>query len=143
MSILKNFDMDALIKARARNSVGAKDLEGELRQLAPEIEKLNTGETAKMKIPAGLDSRKFIMQITAKVSNLTPKGGAWEGRKFKIAGDGAEFVYCQRLADGKAEVRKRGGGGGRKPKAATTSTPTPTPASETNTDDKAIVREHK
>ena len=104
MSILKNFDMNELRLERARRAArGSVSLEDGLRQIAPEIEKLKVGETAKLDIPNfGNDdnaTRKFTMSITAKTSNLTAKGGAWEGRFFDIASDGMGALYVQRGKD--------------------------------------------
>lgn len=116
MAILKNFDMEALRKERAKLAAsGGVNLVESLRQISPDIEKLKVGETAEIPIPAGMSIRKHVMSITAKLNNLTPKGGEWEGRQFKVASNDAN-TYVQRgedLPKGKAVVRARGNG--RKP----------------------------
>lgn len=116
MSILKNFDLDKLRKERARKGT-TTDLVAGLNQIAPDVAKLNVGETAKIKIPEGVSTRKHVMAITAKLNNLTPKGAAWEGRRFKVLSDGIEFVYVQRgedLAKKDIKARNRGRAGGRR-----------------------------
>jgi hypothetical protein len=125
MTILKNFDMDALRRERAKKAArGGKDLVEALRQISPDIENLKVGDTAKIAIPEGVGLRKFVMSITAKLNNLTPKEAPWAGRTFAIANDGAGNVYVQRGKDETPRVVKRGGGGGRKPKASTPATST-------------------
>lgn len=116
MSILKNFDIDSIRKARARkNATGGVDLEAGLRQLSPDIEKLKVGETAQIEIPNDTGLRKFVMSITAKLNNLTPKNGKWEGRQFRVVSDSEKYVYVQRAEDlkGAAIVERKRGGGGR------------------------------
>lgn len=142
--ILDNFDMAALRAERARrNARGNVSLTEGLRQIAPEIEKLKVGQTAKLEIP-GYEAdpkgsvRKYVMAITAKVSNLTVKGGEWEGRNFEIANDGAGALYVQRGKDLKGSdipVRNRRGGGRKK---------ADTPSDGTTTVDNggALVTEH-
>lgn len=118
MTILKNFDLDSIRKARARNAArSGVDLVTALAAISPDIEKLKVGETAKLEKPADMGLRKFVMQITAKVNNLVPKGGQWEGRQYDIVSDGESLVYVQRGEDLKGNdipVRARRGGG-RKP----------------------------
>lgn len=112
-SILKNFDMDALRKKRASISNGKTDLAAALRQIAPEIEKLNVGETAKIIVPEdkrGDGLRGFVMSITAKISNLTPKGEPWAGRVYDSAASvEGDILYVQRGKDETPKPRKRGG----------------------------------
>lgn len=124
MAIIKNFDMDALRKERAKNAAaGGVNLVDALREISPDIEKLKPGETAEIAIPAGMSTRKHVMSITAKLSNLTPKGGEWEGRTFKTVSNGIN-TYVQRGEDlAKNKVQERGRSNGRKPKAATTEAP--------------------
>jgi hypothetical protein len=116
MSILKNFDIEKIRKERAKKLAGgAVDLVAAINEISTDIAKLNVGETAKIAIPEGQGLRKFVMSITAKLNNLTPKGGAWAGRQFKVISDGEKFVYVQRGEDNKAPVeRRRGNGGGRR-----------------------------
>lgn len=118
MTIIKGFDLEALRRERARNAArsGVGLVEG-LREISPDIEKLKVGETAKIAIPEGTGVRKFVMGITAKLNNLTPKGGEWAGRSFDIANDGAGHVYVQRGEDVTPVERSRGGGGRRKASA--------------------------
>lgn len=115
----KDFDFDAIRKERARKAAsGGIDLETALRQISPDVEKLKVGQTAQIPIPKGEGLRKFVMSITAKLNNLTPKGAPWEGRQFKVISDGESNVYVQRGEDTKnAPVRERRGGG-RKPATA-------------------------
>lgn len=119
----KDFDFDAIRKERARKAAsGGVDLETALRQISPDIEKLKVGQTAQIPIAKGVGLRKFVMSITAKLNNLTPKGAPWEGRQFRVISDGADNVYVQRGEDTKnAPVRERRGGG-RKPASAAAST---------------------
>jgi hypothetical protein len=116
MTILKNFDLEALMRDRARRAAGGGvDLEAGINQISPDIAKLKIGETAQITIPNASALRKFVMSITAKLNNLTPKGGKWEGRQFKVVSDGEKFVYVQRAPDNaNPVVRKRGNGGGRR-----------------------------
>lgn len=118
----KDFDFDAIRKERARKAAsGGVDLETALRQISPDIEKLKVGQTAQIPIAKGTGLRKFVMSITAKLNNLTPKGAPWEGRQFRVISDGADNVYVQRGEDTKnAPVRERRGGG-RKPATANAS----------------------
>lgn len=129
-SILKSFDMDALRRKRAAKTATADPaalIEG-LNQISPLIAKLETGQTAKVNRPDGIAMRGFVMSITAKLSNLTPKGAPWEGRTYDTLSDPDEgergVVYVQRGPDGEAKVRKRGRTGGRrKAPAEAASTP--------------------
>lgn len=114
-TILQNFDLDSIRKARARAAAsGGVNLVDGINQISPEIGKLKVGETAKLPIEGGkANLRKFVMSITAKLNNLTPKGGDWEGRQFKVVSDGEAFVYVQRGTDLKGNaipVRARRGG---------------------------------
>jgi hypothetical protein len=122
MSILKNFDLDSIRKARARNAArSGMDLVTALAAISPDIANLKVGETAKVDKPEGMGLRKAVMQITAKVNNLVPQGGEWEGRQFDIVSDGDSTIYVQRGPDLKGKdipVRARRGGG-RKPATAT------------------------
>jgi len=121
MTILKSFDIDALRRQRAaRAASGGVDLLAGINQISPDIEKLKVGETAQINIPKGIELRKFVMSVTAKLNNLTPKGGQWEGRTFKVASDPDNgHLYVQRGENVKEPVvRKRGNGGGRPRKAA-------------------------
>jgi hypothetical protein len=122
MSIIKNFDMEALRKKRAKASGGTTDLVAALREISPDIEKLEVGETARIKVPESVKVRAHVMSITAKLSNLTPKGAPWAGRQFKVLNDGEGSTYVQRAPDlKKADIkeRKRGSGGGRPKKTET------------------------
>lgn len=119
--VLKNFDLGELRRKRARQAAtGGMDLVAAITAIDPNIAGLKVGETVQLEIPgknaderkAGL--RKFVMSITAKLNNLTPKGGAWEGRTFDVASDGEEYVYVQRgddLKGDKIPVRARRGRG--------------------------------
>lgn len=114
--ILKNFDLDAIRKERARKAAnGGIDLEQGLNQISPEIGQLKVGETVQLDIPGGKpELRKFVMSITAKLNNLTPQGGKWEGRSFDVISNGEDTVYVQRGPDLKGKdipVRNRRGGG--------------------------------
>jgi hypothetical protein len=122
--ILKNFDLGELRRKRARQAAtGGVDLVSAIDTISPDIGKLKVGETVQLTLPGknaderknGL--RKFVMSITAKLNNLTPRGGAWEGRVFDVASDGEEFVYVQRGPDlkGDAIPQRKRRGGGRKP----------------------------
>lgn len=144
--ILRNFDLDTIRKARARKAAsGGVDLVEGINQISPSIERLKSGETVKLEIPGGKDNlRKFVMSITAKLNNLTPAGGHWEGRTFDVVSDGEANVYVQRGNDLKGAaipVRKRRGGGGRKP--ATAAAPATGAAAGTAVaDGGAVVQEH-
>jgi len=118
--IIKGFDLDAIRKSRARLAAsGGVDLVSAIDAISPLIGKLAVGETILLPIPEGSSKRKFVMQITAKLNNLVPKGAPWEGRTYKVLSDGENGVYIQRGEDAKEAVeRKRGNGGGRR-KAAT------------------------
>lgn len=119
-TILTKFDMDALRKKRAAKTAKSDPaalIEG-LKQISPTVEKLEIGQTAKIRIPEGVKVRAFVMSITAKLSNLTPKGAPWEGRTYDTIADPDDgehgIVYVQRGPDGEAKVRKRGRTGGRR-----------------------------
>lgn len=122
MTILKNFDLDSIRRERARKAAGSGvDLVAGLSAISPDIEKLKVGETAKLQIPNynktdkdghPVELRSFVMSITAKLNNLTPRGGDWEGRTFKVLSDGERYVYVQRgpdLKGGDIPERKRAG----------------------------------
>ncbi len=125
MAILKagEFDLDALLKARSRKATsGGKTVLEAINEDYPEIGQLRVGQTARIDVPK-VDGkpaiRKTVMSITAKLNNLTPKGGEWAGKVFKVISDGEQYVYVQRfknLAEDQIVERKRGGGGGRKKK---------------------------
>lgn len=145
MTILKNFDFEELRRKRAREAASSGvNLEESLNQISPEIAKLKVGETAQLEIPGANENerkgnlRKFVMSITAKLNNLTPKGGAWEGRDYAVMSDGERYVYVQRGEDKKGKdipVRRRAGGrraGGSTGEGETTST----------ADSGAVVTEH-
>lgn len=146
MGVIKNFDMDALRKERARKAAsGGVDLVAGLKEISPEIETLKVGETAQVEIPGKtLDEkkanlRKTVMSITAKIGNLTCQGGEWEGKSFDTVSDGEKYIYVQRGNNLKGDdipVRRRGGGGGRKAKAK------PDTKGTTTVEDGATVTEH-
>jgi hypothetical protein len=107
MTILKNFDIEALRKSRLKASQKSKrgDLLAGINQISPEIAKLKVGETAQIECNAGKAGlRKFVMQIVAKTNHITAKGGEWEGRAYKVVSDGESTVYVQRGEDS-AEAR--------------------------------------
>lgn len=115
MAILKNFDLDEIRRKRARMAAGSgTDLVAGLNEISPDIAKLKVGETAKIEIPKGQTVRKFVMSITAKLNNLVPVGGQWEGRDYGVLSDSEEgVVYVQRGEDRKGDAiptRNRGGG---------------------------------
>jgi hypothetical protein len=118
--VLKSFDMDALRRKRSAASAKADPtaLITGLNQIAPEIAALNVGETVRIPLPEGIAMRGFVMSITAKLSNLTPKGAPWAGRTYDTLSDADAgergVVYVQRGPDGEAKERKRGRTGGRK-----------------------------
>ena len=120
-TILKNFDLDSIRKQRARKAAsGGVNLEDAINQISPEIGQAKQGDTVKLEIPNGTSLRKFVMSITAKLNNLTPKDGAWEGRTYRVVSDGERFVYVQRGNDEKnPPVRARRGGGRRSTSAST------------------------
>lgn len=122
MSILKNFDLDTIRRERARKAAGSGvDLVAGLNAISADIAKLGVGDTAKLEIPNYKNTNKdghptelrsFVMSITAKLNNLTPRGGDWEGRTFKVISDGERYVYVQRGNDLKGKdipERKRSG----------------------------------
>lgn len=118
MAILKDVNMDDLRRKRARLAAsGGTDLVAGITAISADIPNLKVGETTKVKSPAGVTLRKTVMSITAKLSNLTCKGGAWAGRTFDTVSDPEEgdgVVYVQRGPDTKTpKERKRGTGGGR------------------------------
>lgn len=121
--ILKNFDLDTIRKARARKAAaGGVNLVDGINQISPLIGNLKVSDTVKLAIPADAGLRKFVMSITAKLNNLTPKGGDWEGRTFKVVSDGEGSVFVQRGPDRRGNdipTRARRGGG-RKPATAAT-----------------------
>lgn len=123
MTILKGFDIDSIRRDRARKLAGSGvDLVAALAQISPEIAKLNVGDTARIEIPnyknvdkegRPVELRKFVMSITAKLNYLTPQGGDWAGRQFKVISDSERYVYVQRgedLKGNKIPVRSRRGG---------------------------------
>jgi hypothetical protein len=117
--INKPFDMEALKKQRQKKAQGTVDLVAALNAISPLIARLEPGQTAKLPLPEGEGGeRKFIMGVTAKLTNVTIKGAAWAGRTYKVAGDGEGYVYVQRGQDGTAKTIKRGSGGGRRKKVA-------------------------
>jgi hypothetical protein len=124
MTILKDFDLDTIRKARARRAAsGGVDLVTGLRNISPEIEKLQPGQTAKL--PVGGDAndknrfRKAVMNITAKLNNITVQGAEWEGRVYRVVSDGEDSVYVQRGDDlARKDIRARPVRTGRKPNAA-------------------------
>jgi hypothetical protein len=131
MTILKNFDIDALRKSRARASSKPVDLVAGINEINPDIARLKVGETARLDIPKDIKLRQFVMAVTAKLNNLTPKGAPWEGRTFKTASDpDAGYLYVQRGENVTPVVRKRGTGGGRR-KAAPASGSAPARETET------------
>ena len=121
MTILKNFDFDELRRQRARANTKPVDLVAGLNEISGDIAKLKVGETAQLEIPdyqntsesgSPVQLRKFVMNITAKLNNLTPLDGQWEGRQFKVGSDGQRYVYVHRGPDLKGKdipTRKRGG----------------------------------
>lgn len=115
-SIVSNFDMAQLRKAKARKAAtGSADLVASLREIAPSIEVLKVGQTAKIAMPKtspnGKDpTRQFVMSIVTKLNNLTAAGREWAGRKFdSLSDDSKSFFYVTRLPDGEAKERKSGG----------------------------------
>lgn len=128
MTVIKNFNMDDIRKKRARMAAsGGVSLVDSLAAISPDIAKLNVGETVKIPNAKAGELRKTVMGITAKLSNLTCKGGDWAGRSFDVASDptdGNGVVYVQRGEDTKApKERARGRSGGRP--AATAAAPAP------------------
>lgn len=123
-SIIKKgeFDINALKKSRAANKAKI-DLVAGIREISPEIEKLLVGETCVIEGVEAANIRKVVMQVTAKLSHLTAKGGDWAGKAFQTASNADEGkVYVQRGPNVKPEnlvERKKGGGGGRKKKTET------------------------
>lgn len=110
--IIKGFNLDDIRKKRARlNASNGVDLLTALRAINPDIEKLNVGDTLPIKVEKRENLRKTVMQIVAKLSNLTPKGGDWAGRKYDVVSDPETLiVYVQRGEDGEPVERKRGTG---------------------------------
>lgn len=152
------FDINALRKERARkasNKSGMSKVDG-LRQISPDIEKLNIGQTAQIPLPSKDKLRSVVMGISSKLSFLTCKGGEWEGKDFSVVSDGEEYVYVQRgpnLKGDDIKVRQPGGrkaGVPNKPKAEETSeTETPEEAAEdvengetVTVSDGVIIKEH-
>lgn len=112
--ILKNFDLDAIRRQRARSAAsGGVNLVDAINQISPEIGKLNVGETVELPVEGGKPNlRKSVMAIVAKLNNLTPKGGEWEGRTYDVVSDGESNIYVQRGPDLKGAdipVRNRRG----------------------------------
>jgi hypothetical protein len=108
MTILKGFDFDELRRNRARRAAsGGVDLVQAIGAISPDIEKLKVGDTAQIAIPKDVTTRKFVMQITAKLNNLVPAGAPWAGRDFKVAHDGQGNVYVQRGEDVKTPVTRK------------------------------------
>lgn len=103
--VLKNFDMEALRKERARKAAsGGIDLESAIAEIGGgAITRLNPGETAQIPLEGDASDenrvRKNVMNITAKLNNLTYAGAPWAGRQYKVMSDGEEFVYVQRGDD--------------------------------------------
>lgn len=120
MTILgKDFDFDAIRRARQRKNQVPVDLVGELNKIAPDIAALKAGETARIGIASIAKvlnvsdtdenrTRKAVMAITAKLNNLTPKGGKWQGRTFRVISD-ENYIYVQRGKNVEPVERKRGG----------------------------------
>lgn len=115
MAILKNgeFDIDAFRKGRSKSSA-KKDLVAELMQIAPEIKDMKVGETCVIENVKKEDMRSRVMQITAKLSHLTARGGDWAGKVYETASNADEgVIYVQRMSGtspDKAPVRRKGGG---------------------------------
>lgn len=139
----KDFDFEAIKRARQRSKSNPTDLVAALKAIAPDIEKLKAGQTARLEINDMAKvleikaddenrNRKAVMAITAKLNNLTPLGGAWAGRVYRVISD-ENYVYVQRGNDVEPVARKRGG---RKPASATKSGDTVTQG------DGALVTEH-
>lgn len=108
-----DFDFDSIRKGRQRKRArDGKTLAEELAAISPDVANLNVGQTCRIDIPKdyGKSYRSFVMSIVAKVNNLTPKGGEWEGRDFDISGDpdlGENGqVYVRRNADLKGAAIK-------------------------------------
>lgn len=130
MAILNKGEIDLAALRKARQAKASKtDLVAGLRQVSPEIELLKNNQTASIEGVKPADIRKVVMSITAKLSHLTARGGAWAGRKYEVASDAdAGIVYVQRQTGVKPEdapIRRTGGG--RKPKSET---PAPAPTGE-------------
>src|ERR1044072_1274110 len=115
----KDFDFDAIRRARQRKNQPSVDLVGELNKLAPDISELKAGQTARitiasiakaLNVPADDKNRtrKAVMAITAKLNNLTPLGGKWAGRVYRVISD-EEYIYVQRGNNTEPVARKRGG----------------------------------
>lgn len=148
-NVLDDFDLDALRRSKARSSQKVTDLAGDLRQISPDIENLNIGQTARIEIPGknleekSQNLRRHVMSITAKLSNLTCKGGDWEGKSFETVSDGEQYVYVQRGKNLKGDdipVRRRGGG---RPKDSERETETTESKGDTVSEkDGALVEEH-
>ncbi len=128
MTVIKNFNMDDIRKKRARMAAsGGVSLVDSLAAISPDIAKLNVGDTVKIMNTVDGGLRKTVMGITAKLSNLTCKGGDWAGRSFDVASDptdGKGAVYVQRGEDTRTpKERARGRSGGRPAAAAATPAP--------------------
>lgn len=126
-----DFDMEALRRSRIRATAGVSDLATEIEAIVPGIGNMEVGKVAGVHIPAeyqfntkndegnkeGLTMRGFMMNIRAKLNHLTPAGGQWEGRQFKVDTDPIKkMIFIQRGLDTDTPpVRKRAGGRPRKP----------------------------
>ena len=146
MGIIKNFDWNALQKrkARAASTSAPVNLVERLNEISPDIAKLKVGEAAQIKIPEGMTNRKLVMSIVAPLNNLTPKGGDWEGRQYKVAADPEGYVIVLRgedLKGNKIPVRNIGRGGGRPPKGSKSKETTPA-TTESTVKEGARVTEH-
>lgn len=108
----KDFDFDSIRRARARKGASTTDLVAAINAIAPDIEKLKVGETARIDITGDKAdpnrNRKAVMAITAKLNNLTPKGGKWQGKVFRVISD-EDYIYVQRGKNEEPKERKRGG----------------------------------
>ena len=113
--IIKGFNLDEIRKRRARlNASNGVSLIDGINAIDSRIGELKPTETIKVAVPKDMGKRKMVMQIVAKLSNLTAKGGDWAGRKFDVVQDPQDdVVWVQRGADVTPKERKRGTGGGR------------------------------
>lgn len=134
MTILKNFDIEALRRQKARKAAsGGVSLVDAINEISPDIAKLKVGETAAVAVPKGIKLRVAVMNIVAKLNNLTPKGGEWEGRDYAVVSDGEATVYVQRGEDLKEPVERKRRGPGSKAETKAEEAPKATETASTGT----------
>lgn len=108
----KDFDFESIRRARQRKNASTTDLVAALNELAPDIANLKVGQTARIDITGDKSdknrNRKAVMAITAKLNNLTPLGGKWEGRVYRVISD-EDYIYVQRGKNEEPKARKKGG----------------------------------